>query len=169
MQLVVKAITFVRCPKMKRDASVKYCLFFLVKRQHFTQASLFIFGRRTNVTVLACLSGTGSDRWTRKWTPTNLKCQTLPLYHKGIAPAGPKLMPPCPSDRKRGWMHYHLACLSGTGSDRWARKWIPILNVKRYPCITKPLLQLHSNSCHLVLQTGKGGRCMTSISIWNWK
>ena len=36
---------------MKRDAWVKCCLF-IVKRQHFTQASLFIFRRRTDVMAL---------------------------------------------------------------------------------------------------------------------
>ena len=50
-KFLIKAITSVRCPKMKRDAWVKCCLF-TIKRQHFTQASLFIFGRRTDVTVL---------------------------------------------------------------------------------------------------------------------
>ena len=46
-----KSVTSVRRPKMKRDAGVKCCLF-TIKRQHFTPASLFIFGRRTDVTVL---------------------------------------------------------------------------------------------------------------------
>ena len=49
-----KAITSVRRPKMKRDAGVKCCLF-TIKRQHFTPASLFIFGRRTDDTVLDTL------------------------------------------------------------------------------------------------------------------
>ena len=49
--IYVKAITFVCCLKMKRDAWVKCCLF-IIKRQHFTQVSLFILGWRTDVTVL---------------------------------------------------------------------------------------------------------------------
>ena len=51
MEICFKTITSVRCPKMRRDAGVKCCLF-MVKRQHFTPASLFIFGRRTDVMAL---------------------------------------------------------------------------------------------------------------------
>ena len=46
-----KAVTSVRCPKMKRDASVKV-VFLLRKKTTFTEASLFIFGLRTDVTAL---------------------------------------------------------------------------------------------------------------------
>ena len=48
---VFKVVTFVQLPKMKRDAWVKSSLF-KGKRLLFTQASLFIFGHCTNVTVL---------------------------------------------------------------------------------------------------------------------
>ena len=41
----------VRSPKIKRDASVKV-VFFLSKKTTFTEASLFIFGQRTDVTAL---------------------------------------------------------------------------------------------------------------------
>ena len=47
----VKAVTSVRSPKMKRDASVKV-VFFLSKKTTFTEASLFIFGQRTDVMAL---------------------------------------------------------------------------------------------------------------------
>ena len=50
-----KAVTSVRSPKMKRDASVKV-VFFLSKKTTFTEASLFIFGQRTDVTDLPSLS-----------------------------------------------------------------------------------------------------------------
>ena len=43
---IVKTVTSVRRPKMKRDAGVKCCLF-TIKRQHFT------LGRRTDVMPLA--------------------------------------------------------------------------------------------------------------------
>ena len=46
-----KAITSVGCPKMKRDAGVK-AVFLPRKKTAFTPASLFIFGRRTDVTPL---------------------------------------------------------------------------------------------------------------------
>ena len=49
---VVQTITSVRRPNMKRDAGVKCCLF-IVKRQHFTSASIFIFGRQTDVMALS--------------------------------------------------------------------------------------------------------------------
>ena len=49
--LSTKAVTSVRSPKMKRDASVKV-VFFLSKKTTFTEASLFIFGQRTDVTAL---------------------------------------------------------------------------------------------------------------------
>ena len=45
-----KAITSVGCPKMKRDAEVK-AVFLLRKKTALTPASLFIFGRQTDVTV----------------------------------------------------------------------------------------------------------------------
>ena len=47
----IKAITSVGRPKIKRDAGVK-AVFLLRKKTAFTPASLFIFGRRTNVTLL---------------------------------------------------------------------------------------------------------------------
>ena len=50
---MLKAVTSVRSPKMKRDASVKV-VFFLSKKTTFTEASLFIFGQRTDVTPLEC-------------------------------------------------------------------------------------------------------------------
>ena len=50
-----KAVTSVRSPKMKRDASVKV-VFFLSKKTTFTEASLFIFGQRTDVTALICMT-----------------------------------------------------------------------------------------------------------------
>ena len=52
LEIPSKTVTSVRRPKMKRDPWVNFGLF-IVKRQHFTPASLFIFGRRTDVTVLA--------------------------------------------------------------------------------------------------------------------
>ena len=50
-----KAIMSVGCPKMKRDAGVN--IVFLLRKKTaftpaFTPASLFIFGRRTGVTLL---------------------------------------------------------------------------------------------------------------------
>ena len=51
LYLPSKAITSVGCPKMKRDAWVK-AVFFLRKKTAFTQASLFILGRRTGDMVL---------------------------------------------------------------------------------------------------------------------
>ena len=49
--MVTKSITSVRCPKMKRDAGVN-AVFFLSKKTAFTPASLFIFGRPTDVMAL---------------------------------------------------------------------------------------------------------------------
>ena len=49
-----KAITSVGRPKMKRDAGVK-AVFLLRKKTAITPASLFIFGRRTDVTLLVCM------------------------------------------------------------------------------------------------------------------
>ena len=46
-----KTVTSVCRPKIKRDAGVN-AVFLIVKRQHFTPASLFIFGRRTDVMAL---------------------------------------------------------------------------------------------------------------------
>ena len=46
-----KAIMSVGRPKMKRDAGVK-AVFLLRKKTAFTPASLFIFGRRMDVTLL---------------------------------------------------------------------------------------------------------------------
>ena len=48
---VTKAITYVHGPKMKRDASVKV-VFLGRKKTTFTEASLFIFGPSSYVTVL---------------------------------------------------------------------------------------------------------------------
>ena len=50
-----KAITFVGRPKMKRDAGVN-AVFLLRKKTSLTPASLFIFGRRTEVTLLDKMS-----------------------------------------------------------------------------------------------------------------
>ena len=47
-----KAITSVRRPKMKRDAGVK-AVFFFSKKTAFSPPSLFFWGWRTDVTVLA--------------------------------------------------------------------------------------------------------------------
>ena len=44
---------------MKRDAWVKCCLF-IVKRQHFTQASLFIFRRRMDIMALVSIQLTAA-------------------------------------------------------------------------------------------------------------
>ena len=48
---IVKSVTSVRRPKMKRDAGVN-AVFFLSKKTAFTPASLFIFGRSTDVMAL---------------------------------------------------------------------------------------------------------------------
>ena len=49
-----KSVTSVRRPKMKRDAGVN-AVFFLSKKTAFTPASLFIFGRPTDVMALIAL------------------------------------------------------------------------------------------------------------------
>ena len=51
MQKLNKSVTFVRRPKMKRDAGVN-AVFFLSKKTAFTPASLFIFGQPTDVMAL---------------------------------------------------------------------------------------------------------------------
>ena len=52
-------------PKMKRDAVVK-AVFLLRKKTAFTPASLFIFGRPTDVMALAALR-TQSEKWNWNW------------------------------------------------------------------------------------------------------
>ena len=52
-----KSVTSVHRPKMKRDAGVN-AVFFLSKKTAFTPASLFIFGRRTDIMLLVHFAAT---------------------------------------------------------------------------------------------------------------
>ena len=58
---ITNAIKSVRRPKMKRDAGVK-AVFLLRKKTALTPASLFIFGRQTEVTVLEQFRYSNSKR-----------------------------------------------------------------------------------------------------------
>ena len=58
LKFPAKAITSVGCPKMKRDTGVN-AVFLLRKKTAFTPASLFIFGRPTDVMALVSITFPG--------------------------------------------------------------------------------------------------------------
>ena len=96
---------FVRSRKMKRDTWVK-AVFLLRKKTVFTQASLFILGRRTDVTVLMkskleryrwngpltllCWRKTQKSLWKALWN----KMQKVVFFPKEVQKVFPSVTPP---------------------------------------------------------------------------